>query len=104
METLKMLWRTALFLGGVTVVFVAYTVCVALVERHFSPKYAKGHEQSPSAVASAAPDREARARALLDSGQLVKEQCTLEVQSHVPPLRVDRTAGLLAGVAAQSGR
>ena len=102
MESLKMLWRTALFLGGVTVVFVGYTVCVALVERHFSPKYAKGHEQSPSAVASAAPDREARA--LLDSGQLVKEQFTLEVQSHVPPLRVDRTAGLLAGVAAQSGR
>ena len=102
METLKMLLRTALFLGGVTVVFVAYTVCVALVERHFSPKYAKGHEQSPSAVASAAPDREARA--LLDSGQLVKEQFTLEVQSHVPPLRVDRTAGLLAGVAPQNAR
>ncbi|HZF62687.1 MAG TPA: hypothetical protein VEZ52_13850 [Desulfovibrio sp.] len=102
METLKMLWRTALFLGGVTVVFVGYTVCVALVERHFSPKYAKGHEQSPSAVASAAPDREARA--LLDSGQLVKEQFTLEVQSHVPPLRVDRTAGLLAGVAPQNVR
>ena len=55
-------------------------------------------------MASAAPDREARARALLDSGQLVKEQFTLEVQSHVPPLRVDRTAGLLAGVAHQSGR
>ncbi len=100
METLKMLLRTALFLGGVTVVFVAYTVCVALVERHFSPKYAKGQEPA----ASAAPDREARARALLDSGQLVKEQFTLEVQSHVPPLRVDRTAGLLAGVAHQSGR
>ena len=102
METLKMLLRTALFLGGVTVVFVAYTVCVALVERHFSPKYAKGQESAASAVVSAAPDREARA--LLDGGQLVKEQFTLEVQSHVPPLRVDRTAGLLAGVAAQSGR
>ena len=104
METLKMLLRTALFLGGVTVVFVAYTVCVALVERHFSPKYANGHEQSAPALVSAAPDREARARALLDSGQLVKEQFTLEVQSHVPPLRADRTAGLLAGGAAQSGR
>lgn len=102
METLKMLLRTALFLGGVTVVFVAYTVCVALVERHFSPKYAKGQESAASAVVSAAPDREARA--LLDGGQLVKEQFTLEVQSHVPPLRVDRTAGLLAGVASQSGR
>ena len=104
METLKMLLRTALFLGGVTVVFVAYTVCVALVERHFSPKYAKGHEQSPSAVASAAPDRKARARALLDSGQLVKEQFTLEVQSHVPPLNMGRRAGLLAGAAPQGGR
>lgn len=41
METLKMVWRTALFLGAVTVVFVLYTVGVALVERHFSPKYAK---------------------------------------------------------------
>ena len=104
METLKMLLRTALFLGGVTVVFVAYTVCVALVERHFSPKYAKGQEPAASAVVSAAPDREARARALLDSGQLVKEQFTLEVQSQVPPLRVDRTAGLLAGVVPQNGR
>ena len=104
METLKMLLRTALFLGGVTVVFVAYTVCVALVERHFSPRYAKSNEQSASAVVSAAPDREARARALLDSGQLVKEQFTLEVQSQVPPLRVDRTAGLLAGVAHQNVR
>ena len=104
METLKMLLRTALFLGGVTVVFVAYTVCVALVERHFSPKYAKGQESAASAVVSAAPDREARARALLDGGQLVKEQFTLEVQSHVPPLRVDRTAGLLAGVAPQNAR
>ena len=104
METLKMLLRTALFLGGVTVVFVAYTVCVALVERHFSPKYAKGQESAASAVVSAAPDREARARALLDGGQLVQEQFTHEVQSHVPPLRVDRTAGLLAGVAHQSGR
>ena len=104
METLKMLLRTALFLGGVTVVFVAYTVCVALVERHFYPKYAKEQESAASAVVSAAPDREARARALLDGGQLVKEQFTLEVQNHVPPLRVDRTAGLLAGVASQSGR
>ena len=104
METLKMLLRTALFLGGVTVVFVAYTVCVALVERHFSPKYAKGQEPAASAVVSAAPDRAARARALLDSGQLVKEQFTLEVQSQVPPLRVDRTAGLLAGVAHQNVR
>ena len=104
METLKMLLRTALFLGGVTVVFVAYTVCVALVERHFSPKYAKGQEPAASAVASAAPDREARARALLDSGQLVKEQFTLEVQSHVPPLSIGRSAGLLAGAAPQGGR
>ena len=104
METLKMVWRTALFLGAVTVVFVLYTVGVALVERHFSPKYAKKQEQTAPVAEAVAPKADNRVGALLDSGQLVKEQFTLEVQSHVPPLRVDRTAGLLAGVAAQSGR
>ena len=104
METFKMLLRSALFLGGVAVVFVAYTVVVALIERNFSPKYAKGHEQSPPAVVAAASNREAHARALLDSGQLVREQFALEVQSHVPPLNMGRTAGLLAGAAPQGGR
>ena len=104
METFKMLLRSALFLGGVAVVFVAYTVVVALIERNFSPKYAKGHEQSSPAAVAAAPNREAHARALLDSGQLVREQFVLEVQSHVPPLQIGRRAGLLAGAAPQSGR
>ncbi len=104
METLKMLLRSALFLGGVAVVFVAYTVVVALIERNFSPKYAKGHEQTPPAAVAAAPNREAHARALLDSGQLVREQLNLELQSHVPPLRIDRTASLLAGATTQSGK
>ncbi len=104
METFKMLLRSALFLGGVAVVFVAYTVVVALIERNFSPKYAKGHEQSAPAAVAAAPNREAHARALLDSGQLVREQFALEVQSHVPPLHIGRRAGLLAGAAPQSGR
>ena len=104
METFRMLLRSALFLGAVAVVFVAYTVVVALIERNFSPKYARGHEQSPSAVVAAAPKREAHARALLDSGQLVREQFALEVQSHVPPLNMGRTAGLLAGAAPQGGR
>ncbi|QCC84610.1 hypothetical protein DDIC_01675 [Desulfovibrio desulfuricans] len=98
-----MLLRTALFLGSVTLVFVAYTV-VALVERHFSPRHAQGPEQSPPATAASAPQPRSHVRALLDSVQLVKEQFSLELQSHVPPFRVDRTAGLLAGAAAQSGR
>jgi len=104
METLKMLLRTALFLGSVTLVFVAYTVVVALVERHFSPRHAQGPEQSPPATAASAPQPRSHVRAMLDSGQLVKEQYSLELQSHVSPFRVDRTAGLLAGAAAQSGR
>ena len=104
MDTLKMVWRTALFLGAVTVVFVLYTVGVALVERHFSPKYAKTQEQTPPAAVATAQQTDSRVRALLDSGQLVKEQYSLELQSHVSPFRVDRTAGLLAGAAAQSGR
>ena len=55
METLKMVWRTALFLGAVTVVFVLYTVGVALVERHFSPKYAKKQEQTAPVAEATAP-------------------------------------------------
>ena len=104
METLKMVWRTALFLGAVTVVFVLYTVGVALVERHFSPKYAKKQEQTAPVAEAVAPKADNRVGALLDSGQLVKEQFTLEVQSHVPPLNIGRTAGLLAGAAPQGGR
>ena len=103
METLKMVWRTALFLGAVTVVFVLYTVGVALVERHFSPKYAKKQEQTPAAVATA-QQTDSRVRALLDSGQMTKEQYSLELQSQVPPFRVDRTAGLMAGAAGQTGQ
>jgi len=104
METLKMIWRTTLFLGAVTVVFVAYTVGVALVERHFSPKYAKKSEQAAPVAEATAPQSDNRVRALLDSRQLTKQQFSLELQSHVPPFRVDRTAGLMAGAAAQSGR
>ena len=55
METLKMVWRTALFLGAVTVVFVLYTVGVALVERHFSPKYAQKQDQAAPVAAATAP-------------------------------------------------
>lgn len=102
MDTLKMLLRTALFFGAVPLVFVAYTV-VALVERHFSPRHAQGPEQSQPATAASAPQPRSHVRALFDSVQLVKEQFSLELQSQVPPFRVDRTAGLLAG-AAQSGR
>lgn len=104
METLKMIWRTTLFLGAVTVVFVVYTVGVALVERHFSPKYAKKNEQSAPVAEATVPQSDNRVRALLDSRQLTKQQFSLELQSHVPPFRIDRTAGLMAGVAPQSER
>ena len=104
MDTLKMLLRTGLFLAGVTVVFVVYTVGVALVERHFSPKYAKTQEQTPPAAVATAQQTDSRVRALLDSGQLTKEQYSLELQSQVPPFRVDRTAGLMAGAAGQTGQ
>ena len=104
METLKMVWRTVLFLGAVTVVFVLYTVGVALVERHFSPKYAKKQEQAAPVAEATAPQADNRVRALLDSGQLTREQYSLELQSHVPPFRVDRTAGLMAGAAGQTER
>ena len=69
MDTLKMVWRTALFLGAVTVVFVLYTVGVALVERHFSPKYAKKQEQTAPVAEAVAPKADNRVGALLDSGQ-----------------------------------
>ena len=69
MDTLKMVWRTALFLGAVTVVFVLYTVGVALVERHFSPKYAKKQDQAAPVAAATAPQAESSARAMIDSGQ-----------------------------------
>ena len=102
METLKMVWRTALFLGAVTVVFVVYTVGVALVERHFSPKYAKKQEQTAPVAAVTAPQAESNARALLDSGQLIRDQNSTEAQSQVPPVGADRTAGLVAGATGQT--
>lgn len=102
METLKMVWRTVLFLGAVTVVFVLYTVGVALVERHFSPKYAKNQDQSAPVAAVTAPQAESSARAMLDSGQLTRDQKTPEAQNQVPPVGADRTAGLVAGATGQS--
>ena len=102
METLKMVWRTALFLGAVTVVFVVYTVGVALVERHFSPKYAKKQEQTAPVAAATAPQAESNARAMLDSGQLTRDQNSTEAQSQVPPVGSDRTAGLVAGATGQT--
>ena len=102
METLKMVWRTALFLGAVTVVFVLYTVGVALVERHFSPKYAKKQDQAPPAAVASAPQAESSARALLDSGKLTREQNSPELQRQTSPVPVEHTAGLVAGAAGQS--
>ena len=102
MDTLKMLLRTALFLGGVTVVFVLYTVGVALFERHFSPKYAKKQEQPPPAAVASAPQADSSVRALLDSGQLTREQNSPELQKQASPVPVEHTAGLVAGAAGQS--
>ena len=80
METLKMVWRTALFLGAVTVVFVLYTVGVALVERHFSPKYAKKQDQ------------------------LTRDQGSPELQKQVPPVSVEHSAALIAGATGQTDK
>ncbi|MTJ91383.1 MAG: hypothetical protein F8N36_00730 [Desulfovibrio sp.] len=101
METLKMIWRTALFLGAVTVVFVLYTVGVALVERHFSPKYAKKQEQPAPVAEATAPQAESPARAMLDSGQLSREQNNPELQKQGSPVSAERSAGLVAGAPGQ---
>ena len=101
METLKMVWRTALFLGAVTVVFVLYTVGVALVERHFSPKYAKKQDQTPPAAVATAPQVESSTRAMLDSGQLTRDQNSPELQKQVPPASVEHSAALVAGATGQ---
>lgn len=100
METLKMVWRTALFLGAVTVVFVLYTVGVALVERHFSPKYAQKQDQAAPVAAATAPQAESSARAMLDSGQLTRDQDNPDKQ--VSPVPVEQTAGLVAGATGQT--
>ena len=100
METLKMVWRTALFLGAVTVVFVLYTVGVALVERHFSPKYAQKQDQAAPVAAATAPQAESSARAMLDSGQLTRDQDNPDTQ--VSPVPVEHTAGLVAGATGQT--
>ena len=102
METLKMVWRTALFLGAVTVVFVLYTVGVALVERHYSPKYAKKQDQAAPVAAATAPQAESSARAILDSGQLTRDQNSPDAQRQ-QSAGADHTAGLVAGATGQSG-
>lgn len=102
METLKMVWRTALFLGAVTVVFVLYTVGVALVERHFSPKYAKKQDQTPPAAVATAPQAESPAQAMLDSGQLTRDQNSPELQKQASPAPVKSTEGLVAGATGQN--
>ena len=102
METLKMVWRTALFLGAVTVVFVLYTVGVALVERHFSPKYAKKQGQTPPAAVATAPQAESSARDMLDSGQLTRDQQSPELQKQSSPAPTEQTAGLVAGATGQN--
>ena len=101
MDTLKMVWRTALFLGAVTVVFVLYTVGVALVERHFSPKYAKKQDQTPPAAVATAPQAESSTRAMLDSGQLTRDQNSPDAQIQ-SPVSADRAAGLVAGATGQT--
>ena len=101
METLKMVWRTALFLGAVTVVFVLYTVGVALVERHFSPKYAKKQEQTVPVAEATAPQAESSARAMIDSGQLTRDQNSPDAQIQ-SPVSADRAAGLVAGATGQT--
>ena len=102
METLKMVWRTALFLGAVTVVFVLYTVGVALVERHFSPKYAKKQDQTPPAAVATAPQAESSARDMLESGQLTRDQGSPELQKQVPPVSGEHSAALVAGATGQA--
>ena len=102
METLKMVWRTALFLSAVTVVFVLYTVGVALVERHFSPKYAKKQEQTVPVAEATAPQAESSARAMIDSGQLTREQNSPDVQKQESPVSAGQTAGLVAGAPGQN--
>ena len=102
MDTLKMVWRTALFLGAVTVVFVLYTVGVALVERHFSPKYANKQDQAAPVAAVTAPQAESSARAMLDSGQLTREQNNPELQKQTASVPVEHTAGLVAGATGQT--
>ena len=104
METLKMIWRTTLFLGAVTVVFVAYTVGVALVERHFSPKYAKKNGQAAPVAEATAPQSENTVRAMLDSGQLNKENSGPALQNQGQTAPADQAAGLMAGAAVQSGQ
>ena len=104
METLKMVWRTALFLGAVTVVFVLYTVGVALVERHFSPKYAKKQEQTSPVAEATAPTTDNRVGALLDSGQLTRDQNSPELQKQVPPVSVEHSAALVAGATGQTDK
>ena len=104
METLKMVWRTTLFLGAVTVVFVLYTVGVALVERHFSPKYAKKQDQTPPAAVASAPQADSPARAMLDSGQLTRDQKSPELQNQAAPAPGEHTAGLVAGATGQSDK
>ena len=102
METLKMVWRTALFLSAVTVVFVLYTVGVALVERHFSPKYAKKQEQTSPVAEATAPTTDNRVGALLDSGQLTRDQQSPELQKQSSPAPTEQTAGLVAGATGQN--
>ena len=41
-------------------------------------------------------------RAMLDSGQLTRDQNSTEAQSQVPPVGSDRTAGLVAGATGQT--
>ena len=101
MDTLKMVWRTALFLGAVTVVFVLYTVGVALVERHFSPKYAKKQDQAAPVAAATAPQAESSARAMLDSGKVTRDQNSPDEQGQ-SPVSADRAAGLVAGATGQT--
>ena len=104
METLKMVWRTALFLGAVTVVFVLYTVGVALVERHFSPKYAKKQGQTPPAAVATAPQAGSSARDLLASGQLTRDQGSPQLQKQVPPVSDEHSAALVAGATGQTDK
>ena len=94
MDTLKMVWRTALFLGAVT-------VGVALVERHFSPKYAKKQDQAAPVAAATAPQAESSARAMIDSGQLTRDQNSPDAQIQ-SPVSADRAAGLVAGATGQT--
>ena len=84
-----------------TVVFVLYTVGVALVERHFSPKYAKKQDQAAPVAAATAPQAESSARAMIDSGQLTRDQNSPDAQIQ-SPVSADRAAGLVAGATGQT--